>query len=109
MWVFLPKHSNRPTYRTDADSPVDMRLKNFLVLLTATVLLVHSAPAQDKKARPDFSGVWQLDADRSKDVLDVFKKKPKKGEPVTKITDTITIRHVDPALEFLEKVVIEKI
>lgn len=83
--------------------------KPVLIGLVLFIAVCAGSVSAQKKAKPDFTGTWVLDEDKTFDLLKKLSKKSAPSpEAALKRTTTLIIHHTDPRFEFSEKHVIEK-
>lgn len=87
-----------------------MKINRKSLLISSVLLFFLSTGAifAQKKAKPDFSGTWVLDEDKSRGVFDSKLDKFSVLYPNQKKTDTIIIEHLEPKIALTEKRLIER-
>lgn len=82
--------------------------KSALVGFVFLITLCAGSVIAQKKAKPDFTGTWVLDIDKSSDLYKKLSKKPAAAsDTVEKRTETINITHTEPGFEVSEKQTLE--
>jgi hypothetical protein len=83
--------------------------KSVLIGFVFLIAICAASVSAQKKAKPDFTGTWVLDIEKSSDLYKKLSKKPAAAasDTVEKRTETITITHTEPRFEVSTKETLE--
>lgn len=87
----------------------EMIRKHFLIGFVFLIAICAGTVSAQKKAKPDFTGTWVLDLDKSAPLTKwMLKKRPDPSGAVEKrTTETLTITHTEPQFEVAIKETLE--